>query len=231
MIGDTLHYFEEGDLVLLGANIPHTWVSQENSSAIVMQFSQAFIDSFLHLEEFKNIKALLEKAQNGLFFPEKEDIVDLIRALPAQEGVRQVLALLALLHQLSDMPAQGITSQTHFSLNQQTETRINKVCRYIQENHEKPLDLQTLAALIYLSESAFCKFFKKTTGKTFSEYLNFIRIQAVCRALQETDKTILTIAFEKGFESLTYFNRVFKREKGISPKTFRDFQSAKPLSK
>lgn len=221
MIGDTLCHFEAGDLVLLGANLPHTWASQENSSAVVIQFSAEFIQAFLSFEEFKDIKILLEKAKNGLAFGRKATILNAIQALPAKENFYQAIGLLEILHQLTQISAQAISANTHFQLNKQAENRINKVCSFIQENYCKKIHLQEIADLIHLSESAFCKFFKKATHKTFSEYVNFIRIQAVCRALLETDKMIVEIAFANGFESLTYFNRIFKKEKGITPKAFR----------
>lgn len=221
MVGDRLCYFEAGDLVLMGANVPHTWTSREQSSAVVIQFSQTFMQAFLSFEEFKDIKNLLKNAQYGLFFPSHLPISSSIQALPAQEGFFQVLKLLEILHHLAHSSFEWITTHRPFVFNQQSEKRINKVCHFIQENYQKPLPLREIAGLIHLSESAFCKFFKKTTGKTFSEYVNFIRVQAVCRALQESDNTIAEIAFASGFESLTYFNRVFKTAKGMTPKTFR----------
>jgi AraC-like DNA-binding protein len=78
-----------------------------------------------------------------------------------------------------------------------------------------------MAGLINLSESAFCKFFKRTTGRTFSDYVSDIRIGHACHLLSESDDTISAIAYRCGFESLTYFNRVFLRKKGVRPRDFR----------
>jgi AraC-like DNA-binding protein len=81
--------------------------------------------------------------------------------------------------------------------------------------------LKEVADLIYLTESNFCKFFKKATGKTYSDYVNEIRINEASRLLIQSDKTISQISFECGFETLTYFNRVFLNKKGITPSFYR----------
>ena len=73
-----------------------------------------------------------------------------------------------------------------------------------------------MADLVYLTESNFCKFFKKATGKTYSDYLNELRINEACRLLVQSDKSIIQISFDCGFETLSYFNRVFLNKKGVT---------------
>jgi AraC-like DNA-binding protein len=222
MVGDTLSHFSDGDLVLLDSNLPHTWTGEGSLfRAIVIQFSPSFIDSFVQWQEFKGIRAVLDQAKQGLVFQKTPLLIQKIEALVHEEDLQQALSLLAILQMLSKTPSELLSQADSFVLNRKTESRINTVCQFVQEKYTQRIDLQEVANLIHVSESAFCKFFKKTTGKTFSEYLNFVRIHAVCKALRETDKTILEIAFANGFESLTYFNRVFKKEKGMTPKEFR----------
>jgi AraC-like DNA-binding protein len=99
--------------------------------------------------------------------------------------------------------------------------RINKVCLYIQNNFYTKISLKEVADLIFLTESNFCKFFKKATGKTYSDYLNELRINEACRLLVQTEKSINQISFECGFESLSYFNRVFLSKKEMTPSKYR----------
>ena len=106
-------------------------------------------------------------------------------------------------------------------MGKKTEGRIGKVFQYIHQHSADTVSLGEMAALINLSESAFCKFFKRTTGKTFSDYLTDIRIGQACHLLSESDETISEVAYRSGFESLTYFNRVFLRKKGMRPREFR----------
>jgi AraC-like DNA-binding protein len=100
--------------------------------------------------------------------------------------------------------------------------RINEVCLFIQKNFNTAISLKQVANQIYLTESNFCKFFKKATGKTYSDYLNEIRINEAARLLLQTDKTISQISFECGFETLSYFNRVFLKKKSRTPSVFRN---------
>jgi hypothetical protein len=103
----------------------------------------------------------------------------------------------------------------------ENEKRINKVCQYIQKHASEPMNIQKAAALIHLSPSAFCKFFKRITGKTFSDYVNDIRIANVCSQLLATDKQVAEIAYGNGFETLTYFNRIFLKKTNMRPSIYR----------
>jgi AraC-like DNA-binding protein len=92
---------------------------------------------------------------------------------------------------------------------------------FIQNNFNNKIALKQVADLLHLTESNFCKFFKKATGKTYSDYLNEMRINEACRLLVQTEKSVNQIAFDCGFETLSYFNRVFLNKKGITPSGYR----------
>ena len=226
LVGDSYESFDVGDLVLLGPDLPHTWSSQSINkqyvSAIVVQFSEEFINSFSSLKEFSKILKLLAASSHGLFFPHALTIYRSLEELPELSGVEKVAALLTILQKLTGQKCMKLSSE-YFSAvkGEETENRINKVCQYIQKNASKNITLDQAAGLIHLSRSAFSKFFKRATGKTFSDYVNDIRIGNACYLLTESDKAINEIAYESGFESLTYFNRVFLRKKGITPRQFR----------
>lgn len=226
LVGDSYENFQTGDLVLLGPDLPHTWASDEITSnvasAIVIQFSESFIDSFLKLNEFSKISSLLSASSRGLFFPDAITLFGAIELLPELSGIEKVTSLLTILQKLTAQNCVKLSSE-YFSAvkGEETETRINKVCQFIQRNTSAHITLEQTAELIHLSKSAFSKFFKRATGKTFSDYVNDMRIGNACYLLTETDKAINEIAFETGFESLTYFNRVFLKKKGVTPRTFR----------
>jgi AraC-like DNA-binding protein len=228
LVGDSYENFESGDLVLIGSNLPHTWVSDRarkgKSGAVVIQFSDEFIHSFLQWPEFVGINRLLTDASHGIFFPFRysKAIIEKVNALPDQRGAGRITALLAILDQLSNQKPVKLASAYFSSVKgRETEKRINKVCQYIQKQAKGPISLDKTAALVHLSNSAFCRFFKRVTGKTFSDYVNDVRIGNACTLLTESDKSIATIAFETGFESLTYFNRIFLKKKNITPRDFR----------
>ena len=228
LVGDSYEQFSEGDLVLLGQNLPHSWVSEkikkQNCQAIVIQFSTEFIAPLLQYREMEDIEKLLLKAEKGLRFkPEKNnEILQIFYEIKDNKSVRAFTLLIQLLHQLSANASIALSSSDLKPLKgNENQQRINKVFQFIQKGFRENISLQKAAALIHLSESAFCKFFKRACGKSFSDYVNDIRVSNACQLLIETDKPIAQIAFESGFESLTYFNRVFLKKKKVRPGEFR----------
>lgn len=227
-VGESYQDFAAGDLVLIGANLPHTWVSEVShnklASAVVIQFPFDLIISLIDLPEFHSIKKMLKKAERGLHFPTKlqDGLVAKISKLPDTEGVQRISNLLSILNELAERKAIALSSEEFEpTIGTKNEKRINAVCEYVQKNAAKKITLNETAQLVHLSESAFCKFFKRLTGKTFSDYVNEVRIGHSCRLLIETDMPIAEVAWQSGFESLTYFNRVFLKKKKIRPKEFR----------
>ena len=228
MVADSHEYFFPGDLVLLGPGLPHTWESKTASAAVVVQFSDSFIAPIVQFPECERIRQLLAKSSQGLSFPVtglgKGDLMASIMRLPATKAVARITGLLEVLQALagSRVAARPLAS-IYFqpASGKKTEGRIGKVFQYLHRHSGEHVALADVAALINLSESAFCKFFKRTTGKTFSDYVSEIRIGHACRLLAESDDTISEIAFRSGFDSLTYFNRVFLRKKGVRPRELR----------
>ena len=226
IVGNSYEPFADGDLVLLGSNLPHTWSGKAdgdvNSDAIVIQFSNEFISSFLEFNESKLIKKMLESSLRGINFEPDEQLVTKIIEITETNGVDRILKLISILDILSKKQIKLIAPNTfHNVVSKKSEVRINKVCLFIQNNFQNKIYLKEVADLIYLTESNFCKFFKKATGKTYSDYVNEIRINEASRLLIQSDKTISQISFECGFETLSYFNRVFLNKKGITPSVYR----------
>ena len=227
LVGDSHLPFQDGDLVLLGSNLPHTWVGKSDNDidfeVVVIQFSIEFMNRFLDFEETGKLKMLIEKAINGLSFVDlnteaKSKLMDLVNT----NGLNRITLLLSVLDLLTQSNYEQLSSNHfQFALNKESELRINKVCVYLQNHFKEKITLKQVADLILLSESNFCKFFKKATGKTYSDYLNAIRINEIGYLLLQSDKAISEIAFESGFETLSYFNRIFLKKKGLTPKAFR----------
>jgi AraC-like DNA-binding protein len=228
VVGDSYEYFQSGDLVLLGADLPHSWISDKKgekvASAIVIQFSKEFIERFYDFNEFVNIRKLLMNSSQGIYFPNPTyEIIENLKGMIEKNGVSKITALIEILDQLGELPSQKLLASPFYQpiINEENECRINMVCQFLLKNSSTSISLKSAAELIHLSESAFCKFFKRMTGKTFSDYVNEIRIGNACSLLTESDKTVSEIAFQTGFESITYFNRVFLRKKGRRPNEFR----------
>ena len=228
IIGDHHAFYESGDLVLIGPGLPHTWVSDSDikvkSEAIVVQFTIDFIKRFDGLHELSSIHDLVKAAKQGISIKGKDiaTVKEQLKMLPTKNGIEKMTSLLHILNALSSLKQEPLASLYYQPLKgSENEKRINKVCQYIQKHAQEPLNIQNAAALIHLTPSAFCKFFKRATGKTFSDYVNDIRVANICSELMDTDKQIAEIAYSKGFESITYFNRVFIKKKKMSPSNYR----------
>lgn len=227
LVGDSYQNYQAGDLVLLGPDLPHTWISSSvtkktKASAVVIQFSRDFIESFSRFKEFKSIHSLLSLASHGLAFSSPE-LNKEVESLPLKSGIEKITALLIILEKLAKEKSRKLASEYFRALSgKENEERINVICQYLQRHANESVQLQKVAELVHLSRSAFCKFFKRATGKTLSDYVNDIRIGNACEQLIESDKPVNEIAYRTGFDSLTYFNRVFLKKKKMTPRKFRE---------
>ena len=228
LVGDSYENFREGDLVLLGPNLPHTWISdkrrKENCRAIVIQFSPAFVEQILQFWELTALEKLFINSYKGLQLNhvKTNQCVTLMQEMIGASEVHKFSLLLQVFDLLSTMQATSLASAKYRAMKgNDNQQRINQVFQYVEREFKQGLSLKKAADSIHLSQSAFCKFFKRASGKTFSDYTNDIRIAHACQLLMETDKPIRAIALESGFESLTYFNRVFLKKKKLRPRAFR----------
>ncbi len=226
IVGDSHLPFTENDLVLLGPGLPHTWFTKtepaQECKAVVIQFSAAFLEQFYGLPEFDAIASLLKESSRGIYFKQDKSLTAEILQLPDATTIFRVTKLLDILQGLAAKKRHYL-SQKIFSITQRTKTqhRINDVCKFVQDHAHLPITVEQVAQQVYLSKSAFCKFFKRIMNMTFSDYVNDIRVANACQLLSTSDLSIKEIALETGFESLTYFNRVFSKKKKCTPSTFR----------
>ena len=229
LIGNQYEIFDKGDFVLLGPNLPHTWVSEkvasQRSQALVIQFPIELIESLLQLPEFKSISKLIRNSSDGICFrggkATNQALEKAFQLLNLSEA-DYVLGLIQVLQMLSRSPSASIIKHPFaVSTDKLTEKRINTVFQFVLSNYKTTNLLSKAAASIHLSKSAFCKFFKRVSGTTFSNYANEIRVDCASTLLIETDRPISIVATESGFENLAYFNRVFLSKKRITPRKFR----------
>jgi len=229
--GDSIEEYRDGDLVLLGPNLPHTWMSRESGRksrhvALYAQFLEHFGgDAFLSRPELAPIRNLFKRAAQGLAFNPtiQKRARPMMEDLHAATGLQRLLKLLEVLDLLAHSKGARPLSSARFapSLKRSDEKRIDAVCRYIHENVSESIAQTDAARCAHLSVSAFSRFFKKTMGRTFTAYVNGLRVGQACGRLIESDKSIAEIAFASGFENLSNFNRRFRQLKDVSPREFR----------
>jgi len=228
IVGDSFENFNDGDLVIIGPFVPHTWVSSQTEqpplTSTVVQFSEKCISGLLNFKECAAVKALLDKSKRGLFYAKQENtaVCNLIKELPGKTGFERIMSFLQVLNSLSQQNNTSLASAHYQPVKgREHESRINKVCGFLQKNFTGTVSIHKTAALVHLSDSAFCRFFKRATGVTFSDYVNELRISHACHLLNSSDMTIAEIAADSGFESITYFNRIFLKKKKTGPREFR----------
>lgn len=118
----------------------------------------------------------------------------------------------------------GLASRTEqtrrHGAGQRTE-RIKEALEYIERHYAEPIRLRELASLASMSEAYFCRFFKRITAETPIEYINLYRVRQAAILLRSTDRKVMDIAFEVGFNNLSYFNTVFRQRFGCTPTEYR----------
>jgi AraC-like DNA-binding protein len=234
-IGNHVHHYKPGDLVLLGSGLPHLWKSDEQ---IVNQQHQAKVEAivlhfmpdclgphFFELPEHKGIRRLLRRAMQAVSVTNATNrkvkgLMD--NLLEAKAGARVVL-LLQILNTLAgsrDLVTLG--SATEYPVSTEGEAdRLNAVYQYVLEHFTEEIALTTIAAVAHLSPNSFCRFFKSRVRKTFSAFLLEVRVAHAVRLLAETDRGVADICYNSGFNNLSNFNRYFRSITGTTPLAYR----------
>lgn len=223
-VGDCIDEYSSPDVVLLPPDVPHSWQSlprQDNNVAVVVQFSAELIKAAgLSLPEFNLIRRLLDNSGGGLYFNDDGCIIPLMKEIAATDGIESFINLIKLLVHLSKLSARVIGTSS-LSRSRDNCDNINRLFNYINDNFTSEISLGGAAKAACMSESAFCRFFKRTCGRRFIDHINDLRVSLACRLLAETDKGITQICFEAGFTNIANFNRQFKRRKAQSPRQYR----------
>ena len=230
-VGDHMAAYDDGDLVLIGPKIPHTWCSSDDCAAgsthqaLVLWFSEAFVQSLIkpHVE-LRSIQALLESSNRAIEFSTevRAKARTLICGMLQQSAEDRLPALLQLLLLLShDAQAKPLTSASADAMPDATEERIGRVLNYLHEHYREHNAVEQLSRIAALSRSSLHRLFRQQTGTTTSHYVTQLRIGNACALLIHTDRPIGLIADEVGYSNLANFNRQFKESKKQTPRQFR----------
>jgi AraC-like DNA-binding protein len=232
-VADSISDYQNGDLVLLGPKLPHTWQSfsepdqqRGRHQACIIQFRDNFLgESFFDSRELRQVKGMLKRSDHGLHFTgrARDEASKRIVALNQLFGMQRLTAFLEILDLLARSRKAALISSPGFvpSLHHANHQRIDCVCQYINENYMHNISQPQVASLVQMNSSAFSSFFKKTVGLTFVEYVNNLRLSLACRLLIESDHSILNICHQAGFNNLSNFNRQFLKSKEMSPRQYR----------
>jgi AraC-type DNA-binding domain-containing proteins len=233
VVGDSSEIIGDYDLVLItGKDLEHVWEQHECSSReireITIQFSSdLFLKNFISKNQFDSIRRMLERAQCGLSFPMQAimRIYNWLDKLASEEqGFYAVVHFLCILYELSLYDdAKVLASSSFAKIETFSESRrVQKVQKFIADHYQEEIRLSTLADMVGMTSVSFSRFFRLRTGKTLSDYILDIRLGFASRMLVDSTRTIAEICYDSGFNNLSNFNRMFKRQKACSPKEFRE---------
>jgi len=237
-VGNQITDFRSGDLVLLGSNLPHCWqnhrtdwLGQEEdpkaAQALVLHFNRDLLgEGFLDSASCQTVRHLLEKAKGGLSIqgPTQDRVARDLLMLKELAPFPRLIAFLQILHSLtlagSDVQVID-SSEGNYTLSPVDLERINRVYAYVIANYTREVHLDEVAHLANMTETAFCRYFKKVTRKTFVEMVTEFRIKHACQMLRTSAKTMVEICFESGFGNLSHFNKQFKLNMNMPPLQYR----------
>ena len=232
-VGGSAAPFEAGDLVLVGPDIPHVWISHPGDLGKVHEFSvvQFPVDLLqsVAVPEWSAVGELMRKAAMGLVIhePVRHQVQGLMVRMQAEQGLKRLAFLIEILGLLIEHPQslKTLSSAGGLSANgrdsDQTDRRIDRVVRLIHEHLSQNLSIEDAAAKVHVSPAAFSRFFRRSLGKTFTEYVNDLRCTEAAIQLRKTDKPIATVAEDCGFTTLSHFNRQFLLRHGQTPRQYR----------
>ncbi|MGW1456018.1 AraC family transcriptional regulator [Salegentibacter agarivorans] len=229
-IGSHVSYYQNGDLILIGANLPHCGFTDSltnNDRETVIQFSPDFLGkNFWEIPEMRNVRVLLERAKNGIVFhgEDKNLIGEKIEALSSLTNYKRLLGLLEVLNMLENAKDFTLLNAEGFVLDTELEdhNRINVIFNFVKNEFKRNIALEEIADVVSMTVPAFCRYFKKTTGKTFVQFVNEYRLVHAAKLLHEKQISITDVCFESGFNNFSHFNKQFKKFTGKSPSVYRN---------
>lgn len=231
-VGDHVSSFSPLQLVLIGPQQPHNWISDVPSDEVVelrdfvVQFRRDLVSSMaLGVNELSTILPLLERARYGIEFsgPICRDAATWSEKMIASDSVSRIAMLLDFLGILTRETNYRLLSSnpSDATPNDQTQDKISKITGYIAQHHARELRLSEVSAVSEMSESTFARFFTKATGCNFNRYLNQLRIAHACELLGNSEAPVTSICHEVGYNNVANFNRHFKDYKAMTPREYR----------
>lgn len=233
IVGDSMEYIGDYDLVLISSpNLEHMWGQGKCTSRDIHEITVQFKIDFLHddifsTNPFRSIQQMFVRAQRGLCFPLPAIMAvygRLKHLAEIKEGFYAVEELFHILYELSKFSeARELSSSSFAQVKVEEESRrVQKVKEFIRTNYREEMRLEQLSELVGMAPTAFSRFFKLRTGKTLAEYIVDVRLGVAARQLIDTNEPVSQICYTCGFNTLTNFNRLFKKRKGCSPTEFRE---------
>lgn len=234
-IGDSIKSFKSGDIVLVGAHLPHYWrfddqyfnpATNIKADIRVAHFTENFLgEQFLNLPENKLIKNLFERGRRGIQVHGKIKlkISELLIEMLNEDGPNKIILLLEALSLIASCPQTTLLSSIGFrqDYEESENNRINAIYEFTLANFKRKIHLEEIAEVAVISPNSFCRYFKSKTRKTYSQFLTEIKVGHACKLLIENRLSIKQLCYESGFNNLASFHKYFKIITGKSPLNYQ----------
>ena len=222
LVGDSLHQFSAGDIYVIGSNLPHVFKSiadDEDAHMLTVFFTDnTFGVGFFDLPYFKDLQSFFKYAASGFkVLSNKNQITQQLLALQTEHKLKRFTIFLELLEQLSNASTK--------TLNSNEGERLQEIFDFVFKNFQQPILLNDISKMAYMTPNAFCRFFKQRTNKTFFQFLIELRVEHACQLLNsKKELNINMISDLSGFNSISNFNKKFKKIKGLTPTQYQKSQ-------
>lgn len=228
-IGNHLSYFNNSQLILIGSNLPHNGFTDRlttNGTETTVHFKSDFLgNEFINIPEMATIASLFDRARKGIRFKVDTKLVigPEINSLLEYEGFERVLKFLEILNYLSTTDDYTLLNADGFAFETepQDSAKIDIIFKHVNRNFKRHISLDEIADKVSMTVPAFCRYFKKSTGKTFTQLVNEYRVVHATKLLTESQMSITSICFECGFNNFSHFNKQFNEITGKSASNYR----------
>ena len=228
IVGDSVHSFGAGEVFVIGSQVPHLFQStpsKEHAHMISLFFTpHSFGADFFNIPDLEQITPFFKVANKSFkVSPIKPDITEIMLHIPLKDKLNRFILFLKLLELISSSKVETLTEFINpKALNSNEGKRLQDVFDYVTKNFQADIKLATAANLAFMTPNAFCRFFKQRTDKSFFQFLIELRIAHACQLLvTKKDMTIIEVAEESGFKSISNFNKKFKSLKKCTPSDYR----------
>lgn len=228
IVGDAVKDYSCGDIIVVGANQPHLFKSDlrfsEESYMISLFFTkESFGELFFELDDFKILKTFFQWAAVSFKVIQPETrLRAYFSELSYRSSFERFIIFMKILEIITFCEKEKLSSMSYANeLSDREGKRMRNIIDYTLNNFHLPTNLATIASIANLSTNSFCRYFKQRTNKTYTVFLNEIRVEYACKLLRSSDALVLEISERCGFNNISNFNRKFKELKGVPPSQYR----------
>lgn len=235
IVGNSVSNFDEGDLAMVGSNVPHVWKNEKEyydpgsnkiAEALVIHFlPECLGESFFELPELTSIRKLIHLSKRGIRFKgqARKRIIEKMFNIHKRSGQERIVSFINLLNKMSNTKELEVLSNMEYnnSISEEECEKINVIYDYLFKNFASEIDFNKIATSVNMSLPTLCRYFKKHTHKTITDILNEIKIRHACKMLTNNRANAKEACYLSGFNNYSHFNDQFKKIIGQTPLRFQ----------